>query len=261
MNHAKRYRTRTVCCGLVWALLLLLPLLVLSGCGSDSDNESPPPDNHTGTTITCPCTADTYLDEWKPYDNFNYQTRILLATNTNIHHGIGRGLFKFEIPAEVTPSAIKKATIYLSSCSHCSSGYSGLAGFYALNIPFDEVEDTWFSLDGGDWDESVHSEALLPEGHTWNQAVDGKAPADALGFDVTGLLQGNLDKVRENGIMMRFVDEHQDPYIHQNVSTRESTDPLDFAPFITITTEQEPLQVVNAGTSFAPFTALPRGSD
>ena len=40
----------------------------------------------------------------------------------------------------------------------------------------------------------------------------------------------NLDKVRTNGIMMRFVDEHQEPFTHQNVASRESQDPLDFPP-------------------------------
>ena len=37
--------------------------------------------------------------------------------------------------------------------------------------------------------------------------------------------------------MMRFVDEHQEPFTHQNVASRESQDPLDFPPQIIIQTE------------------------
>jgi len=80
---------------------------------------------------------------------------------------------------------------------------------------------------------------VLPEGNDWNEAVNGKPPADVAGFDVTELLKGNLDKVRDNGIIMRFFDEHQDPYTHQNIASRESEDPLDFAPYLEISTRED----------------------
>ncbi|MEW6439561.1 MAG: hypothetical protein AB1640_01380 [bacterium] len=182
----------------------------------------------------CPCTADLAIDEWKPYDSQSGKTRVLLATNKNVHHGISRGLFAFKIPETLAPSDIRKAVIYFSGCSHCQTGYSGRVGFYALNIGFDEGTSTWYSLNGGDWDESVHAEAVLPEGSAWNEAADGQPPPGARGFDITPLLQKNLEKVRKHGVMMRFADEHQNPSIHQSVASRESKDPLDFAPFIQI---------------------------
>lgn len=186
--------------------------------------------------IICQDTADISIDEWYPDENFNYKDRILLATNTNTHHGIGRGLFLFDVPEELTAGDIKRATIYLSGCSDCGGGKGGQAAFYALNEPFDEDADTWNSLGGGNWDDSVYSRAVIPEGSDWNEAVNGEPPADANGFDVTNLLKDNLEKVRDNGIMLRFYDEHQDPYTHQTIASRESEDPLDFAPYMAITT-------------------------
>jgi cell wall-associated protease len=38
---------------------------------------------------------------------------------------------------------------------------------------------------------------------------------------------------------MRFYDEHQDPYTHQNIASRESEDPLDFAPYLEISTRDD----------------------
>jgi hypothetical protein len=187
--------------------------------------------------IICPAVADVYIDEWNPDENFNYKTRVVVATNKNIHHGIARGLYYFDIPADITAARIKSAAIYLASCSNCGGGNGGVVGFYALNKPFDEATDTWSSLEGGDWDAAVYTQATLPKGNDWNQGVDGQLPTAAKGFDITVLLQKNLDKARVNGIMMRFVDEHQEPFTHQNVASRESQDPLDFLPQIIIETE------------------------
>ena len=187
--------------------------------------------------IICLDTADVYIDEWLPDENFNDKTRILTATNTNIHHGIARGLFRFDIPVDLDGSIIANATIYFSACSHCGGGKGGLIGFYALNEPFDEETDTWNTLGGGAWDDSVCSEVILPEGNAWNPAEEGEASPDAEGLDITALLMGNLEKVRKNGIMMRFQDEHQAPCTHQNVASSESEDPFDFSPYIIITTE------------------------
>jgi hypothetical protein len=202
--------------------------------------------------IVCPDTADVYIDEWYPDENLNYKDRILVATNTNTHHGIGRGLFLFNVPEELAASEVKKATIYLSACSDCGGGKGGNIAFYALNEPFDEDTDTWNSLGGGNWDDSIYSRAVLPEGSDWNEAVNGEPPADAAGFDVTNLIKNNLERVRNNGMMLRFYDEHQDPYTHQNIASRESDDPRDFAPFLTITTRVDgpcPAEVVFSDSS------------
>ncbi|MEW6439562.1 MAG: metallophosphoesterase [bacterium] len=225
-----------------------------SGSGSGFDISPAPPET---SEIVCPCTADLAIDEWKPYENLSAETRILLATNKNVHHGISRGLYAFDIPETLAPSDVKKAAIYYSGCSHCQGGYSGRVGFYALNIGFDEATSTWYSLDGGDWDDAVHAEAVLPEGSTWNEAVNRQPPPDLQGFDVTPLLQNNLEKVRKYGLMMRFVDEHQEPYVHQNVASRESQDLRDFAPFIKISTVESPVQLSKEGEDFEPFQMPP----
>jgi len=195
--------------------------------------------NILAAEIICQDVADLHIDEWYPDENLNYQSRILVATNTNTHHGIARGLFLFAVPEDLTAADIKSAKIYLSGCSHCGGGKGGQVAFYALNEPFDENTDTWSSLTGGNWDDTVYSRAVLPEGSDWNEAVDGEPPADAVRFDVTSLLKDNLAKVRDSGIMMRFYDEHQDPYTHQNIASKESDDPLDFAPYLEITTFED----------------------
>lgn len=194
--------------------------------------------NILAAEIICPETADLHIDEWYPDENLNYQDRLLVATNTNTHHGIGRAFFLFVVPEDIAIADVKNARIYLSGCSHCGGGKGGQIAFYALNEPFDENTDTWNSLDGGNWDDSVYSRAVLPEGSDWNEAVDGEPPADAVGFDVTPLLKENLDKVRDNGIMLKFYDEHQSPYTHQNIASRESEDLRDFASFLEITTRE-----------------------
>jgi len=210
-------------------LLILVTLCVLLHSGAAQAEK-----------IICPAAADVYIDEWNPDENFNYKTRVVVATNKNIHHGIARGLYYFDIPADLAAARIKSAAIYLASCTNCGGGNGGVVGFYALNKPFDEAADTWSSLEGGDWDNSIYTQATLPKGNDWNQGVSGQLPPDAKGFDITVLLRDNLNKVRTNGIMMRFVDEHQEPFTHQNVASRESQDPLDFPPQIIIQTE-EPL--------------------
>jgi len=192
-------------------------------------------------TMTCNILSDVTIDEWYPDENFNYKDRLTVATNKNIHHGIARVLLLFDIPGDLEAADIKSAEIYLSGCYHCGGGNGGDIGFFALNSPFGEDNDTWNTLHGGDWDESVYAEALLPAGSTWNTAENGQISSDAEGMETTGLLQDNLEKVRSNGIMMRFLDEHQEPCTHQNIASRESEDPLDFAPCLVITTkESEP---------------------
>jgi len=186
-------------------------------------------------SITCADIADVYIDEYKPDENLNYKDRLLVATNGENHHGIARALLRFDIPAELAAGTIKSAFVYFSPCADCGGGNGGWIGFYALNQSFDEATVTWntFPIDGS-WDASIFSTALLPGGIDWNQAINGEPPPNVQGMDVTTLLKGNLDKIRQNGIMVRFLDEHQLPSTHQNVASREAQNPLDFHPFITI---------------------------
>jgi len=219
-HHRARYQ-------IVWCILLLSALVLTGG-------------QSMAASVRCEDIADVSIDEWYPDENFNYKTRLVVATNKNIHHGIARALFRFDIPSDIEVAEIKSANIYLSACANCGGGNGGTVGFFALNKPFDEAADTWSSLEGGDWDDSVYSQAILPEGNSWNQAENGESPPDVKGFDITPLIQDNLDKVRANGIMMRFLDEHQEPFTHQNVASRESSDPLDFHPFLIIQ-QKEPI--------------------
>jgi hypothetical protein len=189
--------------------------------------------------IICQNVADVSIDEWFPDENLNYKDRIIISTNKNIHHGIARGLFLFDIPEELSADDITSASIFLSLCSHCGGGDGGAVAFYALNKPFDEETDTWNSLEGGKWDESLGAPGIIPAGNDWNEAVNGEPPADAEGIDITVLLKQNLQKVRENGIIMRFADEHQEPYTHQNIASKESDDLLDFAPYIVLNDDED----------------------
>ncbi|MCP4714313.1 MAG: hypothetical protein GY868_04275 [Deltaproteobacteria bacterium] len=202
--------------------LLGMGLVMLSGAAAGA------------APITCPATADISIDEWYPDENMNYKDRLILATNMNSHHGIARVLLRFTIPDNISVEEIETAAVFFSGCSHCGGAKGGTVRLYALNEPFDENSDTWGTLAGGDWDETVYSEAELPDGSAWNEAVDGRPADDAAGMDITVLLQEKLDKVRGNGLMLLFADEHQQPYTHQNVASRESEDLLDFAPFILI---------------------------
>jgi len=196
-----------------------------------------------GETV-CPALADVSIDEWKPDENLNYYERVVLATNHNIHHGIARGLFLFGIPKELKEADVGQAEICLSACHHCGGGDGGEIGFYALNAPFNETTDTWNSLKGGSWDNATFSQAVLPGGTDWNTAVNGQPPPDVKCLDVTELMQGKLEKVRANGIMMRFMDEVQVPATWENVASRESTDPLDFAPYLVIRSNLCPAEVL-----------------
>jgi hypothetical protein len=59
---------------------------------------------------------------------------------------------------------------------------------------------------------------------------------------VTELMKGNLGMARDNGIMMRFMDEAQEPSTWQSLASKESTDPLDFAPYMVIHTKRCPAE-------------------
>ena len=204
------------------------------------------------SVTVCSAVADVSIDEWKPDENLNYYERVVLATNHNIHHGIARGLFLFDIPKDLEQTDVRRAEICLSACHHCGGGDGGEVGFYGLNAPFHETTDTWNSLQGGGWDNATFSKAELPGGADWNTAVNGEPPPNVKCLDVTELMKGNLEKARDNGIMMRFTDEAQDPPTWQSVASRESTDPLDFAPYLVIRTK---LALCPAETVFENETA------
>jgi len=217
---------------------------VITSTTTTTEIVSTPTTTATRGLAVCPAVADVSIDEWKPDENLNYYERIILATNHNIHHGIARGLFLFDIPEDFKETDVRRAEICLSPCHHCGGGTGGEVGFYALTAPFNETNDTWNSLQGGSWDTAAFSQAELPGGTAWNTAVNGEPPSDVKCLDVTGLVKDNLEKVRTNGIMMRFMDEAQDPPTWQSLASRESTDPLDFAPYLVIHAKLCPAETV-----------------
>jgi len=171
-------------------------------------------------TFTCPAVSDVYIDELVPDENLNYKTRILISYHPS--KGTARGLFKFDIPMDLEASQIETATLYLSGSYHTGGGDAIDIYCYALNASFDEEGDTWHTLSGGDYDTSVISPGALPAGNDWETSID-----------VTALVTGNLDKVREYGMLMRLQSEGplKD---YQNVASREVTDPQDFPAYIEI---------------------------
>jgi len=173
-------------------------------------------------TITCPTIADVYIDQYAPDENFNYKTRILISYHPS--KGAARGLFKFDIPADLEASQVETATFYLSSSIHTAGGYAIDVYCCALNTHFDENNDTWNTLSGGDYDSAIFSPGSLPAGNDWETSLD-----------VTDLIKGNLDKLRNNGMLMRLQQEGEvgvDKY--QNIASREFVDLEDFAAYIEI---------------------------
>ena len=197
-------------------------------------------------TITCPTIADMYIDEYAPDENFNYKTRVLISYHPS--KGPARGLFKFDIPANLEASQIDTTTLYLSSSYHTGGGYAIDIHCYALNSAFDERNDTWNTLSGGDYDTNVVSPGTLPAGNDWETSID-----------VTALVTGNLDKVREYGMLMRLqVEEQEKDY--QNIASRESEDPEDFPAYIEILYSEPASSTTTSAfiettTSTVPFTS------
>jgi hypothetical protein len=172
------------------------------------------------TTYNCQTVADVYIDEYTPDENFNDKIVVLISYNPS--KGTARGLFKFDIPVDLEAYQIDTATLLVSGSHHTGGGYAIDIYCYALNVPFDESNDTWNTLSGGDYDDSVVSPGTLPEGHDWESSID-----------VTALVKGNLNKVREYGILIKLQAEGQVD-THQKVASRESTDPEDFPAYIEI---------------------------
>lgn len=175
-------------------------------------------------TVTCPTIADVYIDQRYPDTNFNNKTRIVISYHPT--YGIARGLFKFDIAEEIDASEITAATLHLSGSYHTGGGVSIDVNCYALNEPFSEGSDTWNTLSGGDYDTSVTSPGTLPAGNDWETS-----------FDVTALVTGNLQKLRNNGMLMRLQSEGPLSK-YQNVASREFVDPQDFAAYMEITLAQ-----------------------
>ena len=171
-------------------------------------------------TITCNDIADVYIDQLSPDENFNAKTRVLIATQ--LGKGIARGLFLFDIPDDMLSEEVAEATLYLSGSTHTGGGYAIDVNCYALNTPFDENDDTWNSLSGGDYDNSVFSPGSLLSGNDWETSID-----------VTTLVSGNLEKVRDYGLLIRLQNEDMAKE-YQNIASRESTDEEDFAAYLEI---------------------------
>ncbi len=183
--------------------------------------------NVLAETVTCPTIADVYIDEYAPDTNFNSNTRILISYDDG-GKGRARGLWKFDIPEGIDASNIESASLLLSGSIHTGGGDAIDVYCYALNTPCDENNDTWNILSGGNYDSAFFSPGSLPAGNDWETS-----------FDVTYLITGNLNKLRDNGMLMRLQQEGEvgvDKY--QNIASRESTDPEDFAAYMEITLAQ-----------------------
>ncbi len=205
--------------------------------------------------VICPSIADVYIDQRDPDTNFNFRTRILVSHHPT--YGSARGLVKFDIPEVIDASEITAATLYLSGSYHTGGGDAISVSCYALNESFGEGSDTWNSLSGGNYDSSIASSGNLPSGNDWETS-----------FDVTGLVAGNLEKLRNNGMLMRLQNESGDSY--QNIASSESVipeacypnecDPQDFAPYLDI----EYTDIISSSTTTEPVetstTSLPVSS-
>jgi len=175
--------------------------------------------SHAGAAaISCPDTADVYIDQCigcSPEGgdtNYNNKTRVLVSYHPT--KGLARSLLKFDIPPEIAASQIGSATLHLSGSAHTGGGSVTLTiACHALNAPFNEGTDTWNSLGGGNFDATIFSTGTLPSGNIWNTAID-----------VTALLTGNLDKVRDNGILIKLATEGPDK-LYQSIASRECDDP------------------------------------
>jgi hypothetical protein len=120
---------------------------------------------------------------------------------------------KFDIPGSIEKTQIQSAILHLSSSGH-TGGSSVVVNIncHALNAFFDESAVTWNSLSGGDYDASVFSSGALPTGNAWTTTID-----------ITNLLAENLNKVRDNGILLKLAKEGPDKLYH-NIASRECDD-------------------------------------
>lgn len=195
--------------------------------------------------VICPSVADVYIDQREPDTNFNFRTRIIISYHPT--YGIARGLFKYDIPEEIDASEITAATIYLSGSYHTGGGDAIHVDCYALNAPFSEGSDTWNSLAGGDYDTSIASSGNLPSGNDWETS-----------FDVTSLVTGNIEKLKNNGMLMKLHSEGPLSE-YQNIASREFEDLEDFASYLDIaysesSTSSTTTEPAETSTTSAPAT-------
>lgn len=181
-------------------------------------------------TYMCPTIKDVYVDQQlleTATFNTNFKTRLVISRSSS--KGIARSLWLFDIPAEIDGSAIESATMYLSGSEHALSTRSFDIDLYALDASFDEGTITWATLAGGGYDTSVYSTCHLPG--TFNDEITNWYAE----LDVTTLMSGNLDKVRDNGILAKMSDETVS--LWQNIAARESYDATDVPAYLKIVVE------------------------
>lgn len=195
-------------------------------------------------TYMCPTIKDVYIDEQlleTSKFNLNWKTRITISRSSS--KGIARGLWQFDIPAEIEDSAIESATMYLSGSEHAQSTKSFNIKLYALDNPFNEETIIWGTLAGGGYDTIVDSTGHLPgtfngAGTNWYAEID-----------VTTLMSGNLDKVRNNGMLAKMSDETTS--LWQNIASRECFDDTDIPAYLKIVLAEETV------ISLSSFDAVP----
>jgi hypothetical protein len=185
-------------------------------------------------TATYPAIQDVYIDQGKPDDNFDNKTRVLIAFHPT--KGIARGLWQFDLPTTLEPSQIDSAIMHVSRNTTAGDGYAIAVDVFALNVPFDEDNATWnaarpgcaWTIPGGDYDNSTFSSGTLP---AWSSYPDNAS------IDLTALVQGNLDKVRDFGILMKLHQEGPERP-NQNFATKEDAPPS-FGAYLEIRFESE----------------------
>ena len=198
--------------------------------------------NHVeADTITCNDTADVYIDQRYPDESFNDKTRLLVSWHPT--YGIARSLLKFDIPISVEAAQIQSAILHLSSSGH-TGGSSVVVNIncHALNASFDESTVTWNSLSGGDYDASIFSSGSLPIGNEWRTTID-----------VTNLLAENLNKVRDNGILLKLAIEGPDK-LYNNIASRECDNISN--PDYVEADEPPSLEIIYAASSSTTTTIL-----
>ena len=213
--------------------ILFLSLLFIAGLVGYNHVEA--------DTITCNDTADVYIDQRYPDESFNDKTRLLVSWHPT--YGIARSLLKFDIPISVEAAQIQSAILHLSSSGH-TGGSSVVVNIncHALNASFDESTVTWNSLSGGDYDASIFSSGSLPIGNEWRTTID-----------VTNLLAENLNKVRDNGILLKLAIEGPDK-LYNNIASRECDNISN--PDYVEADEPPSLEIIYAASSSTTTTIL-----
>ena len=213
--------------------ILFLSLLFIAGLVGYNHVEA--------DTIICNDTADVYIDQRYPDESFNDKTRLLVSWHPT--YGIARSLLKFDIPISVEAAQIQSAILHLSSSGH-TGGSSVVVNIncHALNASFDESTVTWNSLSGGDYDASIFSSGSLPIGNEWRTTID-----------VTNLLAENLNKVRDNGILLKLAIEGPDK-LYNNIASRECDNISN--PDYVEADEPPSLEIIYAASSSTTTTIL-----